>query len=58
MATHVVDMNTVEGLTEHLSSLPSANLETIAARPVWNADSALLVTTAAFILAARESGLV
>lgn len=51
---NVIDLNTTDGLYEHLSSLPSVNLEAIAARPIWDADSATMATVAGMILATRE----
>ena len=53
----VIDMNTTEGLVAHLSTLPDANLTAIAARPVWNEDSARMVLAAGMVLDARGLGI-
>ena len=35
----IIDLNTIEGLAEHMKTLPTANLRSIAARPMFiNAD--------------------
>jgi hypothetical protein len=54
---NVTDMNTANGLFDHLSTLPTANLEAIAARPIWNADSATMVLMAGTIVDARKLGI-
>jgi hypothetical protein len=52
--TTVTDMNTTDGLYAHLSTLPTANLEVIAARPIWDAESAKLVLAAGMIADSRK----
>ena len=50
-----IDMRTADGLYEHLNSLPTANLEAIAARPIWDAESAKMVATAGLIVDMRKA---
>lgn len=52
--TAVIDLNATEGLFAHFVTLPDENLRAIAARPVWNAESAAMVITAGAILDARS----
>lgn len=55
-ATEITDMNTPEGLIEHLSTLPSENLRSIAARPVFlsaSGGNVALVAAAEGILIVR-----
>jgi hypothetical protein len=51
----VIDMNTTDGLTEYLMSLPTANLEAIAARPIWDAESAKMGLAAGMIVDFRNA---
>lgn len=46
-------MSTAEGLTEWFQTLPTENLRAIAARPVYDAESARVALTADAILALR-----
>jgi hypothetical protein len=51
--TRTQDMTTATGLNDYLQTLPSQNLREIAARPVFNAESAAMSLTAAAVLALR-----
>lgn len=51
----VIDLSTPEGIVEHLMDLPDTSLEAIAARAVWNAESALWPVAAVSILAVRRA---
>jgi len=51
---NTIDMNTTEGLYAHLNSLPTANLEAIAARPIWSAESATMAAMAGLIVDLRK----
>ena len=53
----ITDMNTADGMFDHLNSLPTANLEAIAARPVFNAESAKMIATAGLIVDMRKAGI-
>lgn len=53
-ATQVLDMNTTDGLTRYLMTLPTANLANIAARPIWDAESAKMIAAAGMILDSRK----
>ena len=48
------NMNTADGLYDYLNTLPTANLEAIAARPVFNAESAKMIATAGLIVDMRK----
>jgi hypothetical protein len=56
MTTAAIDMTTTEGIAAHFATLPTSNLKTIEARPVWNADSALMAVAAAVEIVHREGG--
>lgn len=47
-------MNTTDGLYQHLNTLPTANLEAIAARTIFCAESAKMVACAGLIVDARK----
>ncbi len=49
------DMNTAEGLVEHFKSLPTANLEAIAAGPIFNAESATMILAAGVVIDLRKA---
>lgn len=49
MTNNVIDMNTAEGCAEWMKTLPTENLRSIAARPIFlneNGGNALLVISA------------
>lgn len=54
MSGRVIDMNTAAGMHEHLSTLPTANLQEIAARPVSHLNALMGATAAAILIGRRE----
>lgn len=56
MSKNVIDMNTAEGCAEWMKGLPTENLRSIAARPIFldaNGGNALLVLSAEMELNVR-----
>lgn len=56
---HTIDLNTPEGIVEHMATLPTENLRRIAAREIHYgpASNVVLVTAAECELILRDAGL-